>query len=112
MSFEFGAGERATIRLVHENEIVRYDEPDELDFDSGWARTGFQVEIHRSLNVDFSIMPQYAFLTSSTAPGASSAWPSAPIWLANASVTGAPPMMALVTVWKKLTSPQDRFSKR
>jgi hypothetical protein len=60
--------ERVSFRLVHENEILRYDEPDELDFDSNWARTGFQVEVHRSLSMDLSLMPLYAFLTSSSAP--------------------------------------------
>lgn len=66
--FEFGVGERATLRLVHENEGVRYDQPDELDFDSNWARTGFQVEVHRSDAVDLSLMPVYAFLQSATMP--------------------------------------------
>jgi hypothetical protein len=65
---EFGVGDRTTFRLVHENEVIRYDEPDELDFDSNWARTGFQVEVHRSDNVDLSLMPVYAFLQSGTAP--------------------------------------------
>jgi len=65
---EFGVGDRTTLRLVHENEVVRYDEPDELDFDSNWARTGFQVEVHRSDAVDLSIMPVYAFLQSATLP--------------------------------------------
>ncbi|MBZ0267276.1 hypothetical protein K8I85_03910 [bacterium] len=65
---EFGVGDRATLRLVHESEVVRYDEPDELDFDSNWSRTGFQVEVHRSNAVDLSIMPVYAFLQSDTAP--------------------------------------------
>ncbi|MGQ0721196.1 MAG: hypothetical protein ACT4PE_06440 [Candidatus Eiseniibacteriota bacterium] len=62
--FEFGSGERMTFRVVHENEIVRFDEPDELDFDRDWTRTGFQVEAHRTPEQDFSIMPVYAFLSS------------------------------------------------
>lgn len=66
--FEFEVGERATLRLVHENEIIRYDRPDELDFDSEWARTGFEVEIHRTESLDLSIMPVYAFLQSATSP--------------------------------------------
>lgn len=66
--FEFGAGERVTFRLLHESEVIRYDDPDELDFDSEWARTGFQVEIHRTSRLDLSVMPVYAFLTSDTAP--------------------------------------------
>jgi len=66
--FEFGAGERATFRLVHESELIRYDHPDELDFDSNWTRTGFQVEMHRTTRLDLSVMPVYAFLTSDVAP--------------------------------------------
>lgn len=65
---EFGVGDRTTFRLVHENEVVRYDEPDELDFDSNWSRTGFQVEVHRTDSVDLLLMPVYAFLQSDTAP--------------------------------------------
>lgn len=65
---EFAGGDRATFRLLHENLFVRYDEPDELDFDSDWTRTGFQVELHPSGNVDFSLMPLLAVLRSDTAP--------------------------------------------
>ena len=68
IAFEFAAGSHATFRLRNENEIVRHDDPDDLDYDFGWARTGFQTEIHRTEEVDLSIMPVYAFLTSGTAP--------------------------------------------
>lgn len=67
-TFDFGVGDRATLRLVHDDEVVRYDRPDDLDFDFTHARTGFQVEMHRSRDVDFSLMPLFAFLTSATAP--------------------------------------------
>lgn len=66
--FEFTSLERMTFRVVHENEIVRFDDPDELDFDRDWARTGFQVEAHRTPRQDFSVMPVYAFLSSPDAP--------------------------------------------
>lgn len=65
---EFSADERMTFRIIHENEFVRFDTPDELDFDRDWARTGLQVQMHRSRQLDFSVMPVYAFLTSDTAP--------------------------------------------
>jgi hypothetical protein len=68
ITFEFSTGDRTTFRVVQENEVIRYDEPDDLDFDSEWARTGFQVEIHRTRNLDLSLMPVYAFLTSDGAP--------------------------------------------
>jgi hypothetical protein len=68
LTFEFGSADRMTFRVVHENEVVRFDEPDDLDFDRSWARTGFQVEAHRTSDQDFSIMPVYAFLTSATSP--------------------------------------------
>jgi hypothetical protein len=67
-TFDFGLGERATLRLVHDDEVVRYDRPDELDFDFTRVRTGVQVEMHRNRNLDFSLMPLFAFLSSPTAP--------------------------------------------
>ncbi len=66
--FEFGVGEHATLRVVHENQVTRYDHPDDLDFDSDWARTGVEVEIHKSSSLDFSLMPVYAFQLSGNAP--------------------------------------------
>jgi hypothetical protein len=66
--FEFGLGDRATCRILHENEIVRFDDPDELDFDSAWARSGVQLEVHRTDDLDLSVMPIYAFLTSAMSP--------------------------------------------
>ena len=68
LRFEFGSGQYASFRILHANEIARYDEPDELDFDFDWARTGFQVEIHPTESLDFSLTPLYAFLASSSAP--------------------------------------------
>jgi len=64
--FEFAVGDRATMRLIHENEIVRFDDPGDLDFDSEWARTGFEFEVHRTESLDLSVMPVYAFLQSPT----------------------------------------------
>jgi hypothetical protein len=61
-------GERSTLRLVHENELMRYEEPDELDFDYHWVRTGLGLEIHQTEALDISVMPLYTFLTSGTAP--------------------------------------------
>ena len=63
---ELGFGDRATCRLLHENEILRYDDPDDLDYDSDWGRTGLALELHQSHNLDFSVMPVYAFLVSGT----------------------------------------------
>lgn len=68
VNFEFGSGDRITYRLIHENEFLRFDDPDELDFDSNRLRTGFQLEVHRTLSLDLSVMPLYAFLSSATAP--------------------------------------------
>ncbi len=68
LTYEFSTGQSTTFRVVHENEVIRYDDPDALDFDSAWARTGFQVEVHRTRDVDLSVMPVYAFLSSATAP--------------------------------------------
>lgn len=68
LRFEVGLGERATCRLVHENEVVRFDEPDELDFDFDRARTGIQLEIHGDDRLDLSLMPIHAFLASAVAP--------------------------------------------
>jgi hypothetical protein len=62
------SGEKNTLRLVHENELVRYAEPDELDFDYHWVRTGVGLEIHQTEDLDLSAMPLYTFLTSGTAP--------------------------------------------
>lgn len=64
--FEFALADRATCRVLHENEIVRFDDPDDLDFDSVWARSGVQFELHRTDDLDLSLMPVYAFLTSAT----------------------------------------------
>jgi hypothetical protein len=69
VSLELGTLDRVTYRLVHGDELVRYREPDDyVDFDYSWARTGFQVEVHRGLDLDFSVMPVYSFLTSGSAP--------------------------------------------
>jgi len=68
LRFGFDVVEHATLRLIHENEVVRYDHPDELDFDFVRARTGAQVEVHRSRQMDLSLMPLYSFLTSETSP--------------------------------------------
>jgi hypothetical protein len=69
LSLELGTLSRVTYRLVHENELVRFDEPDRyVDLDYSWARTGFQVELHRGLDLDFSVTPVYAFLMSGSAP--------------------------------------------
>jgi hypothetical protein len=65
---ELAAGDQATCRLVHESEILRFDEPDDLDFDSNWIRTGVQLELHRSRGLDLSLMPVHALLGSDTAP--------------------------------------------
>jgi hypothetical protein len=66
-ALSFDAGDRTTMRLLHENEIVRFDQPDELYYDFDWFRTGFQVEVHQSRSVDLSLMPLYAFLSSGSA---------------------------------------------
>ena len=63
---EVAPGEAATYRLLHENEAIRFDRPDELDFDSNWARTGLQLEVHRTMSLDLALMPVYAFLSSPT----------------------------------------------
>jgi hypothetical protein len=69
VSLELGTLDRVTYRLVHEDELIRYREPDDfVDFDYSWARTGFQVEVHRGLDLDFSLMPVYSFLSSRSAP--------------------------------------------
>ncbi|HMB67907.1 MAG TPA: hypothetical protein VKU85_01305 [bacterium] len=66
---ELGTLSRVTYRLVHENELIRFEEPDGyVDFDYSWARTGFQVELHRGTDVDFSVTPLYTFLISGSAP--------------------------------------------
>ncbi|MGH2570227.1 MAG: hypothetical protein ACRDGR_03310 [bacterium] len=64
----FDAGDRTTLRLVHENELVRYDVPDDVYYDFDRFRTGFQAEVHQSPSLDLSIMPLYSFLRSATAP--------------------------------------------
>jgi hypothetical protein len=66
--FEFSPGDRATLRLLHEHEMFRYDEPDELDFDSNWARTALQAAFHRSPSLDLTVAPVFAFLSSAVAP--------------------------------------------
>lgn len=63
---EFALTDAVTCRVQHENELIRFDDPDESDFDSDWARTGLQVAIHRSASLDFSLMPLHAFLQSPT----------------------------------------------
>ncbi len=68
LRFEFGLTDAVTCRVQHENEIVRYDEPDELDFDSDWGRTGLQLTVHRTAALDLSIMPLHAFLSGATSP--------------------------------------------
>jgi len=66
---ELGTLSRVTYRLIHENEVVRFEEPDSyVDFDYAYARTGFQVELHRGFDLDFSVTPVYAFLASGSAP--------------------------------------------
>ncbi len=65
---EFPAGDHATCRLLHENLFVRHDDPDELDYDRDWTRTGFQVELHASRDWDLSLMPLLAVLRSDSAP--------------------------------------------
>ncbi len=67
-SFSFDLGDKATMRLLHENEIVRYDSADVVYFDFDRFRTGFQVEVHQSMRLDLSIMPLYSFLRSPTSP--------------------------------------------
>jgi hypothetical protein len=64
----FDAGDRTTFRLVHENEIVRYDSSDDVYYDFDRLRTGFQVEVHQSSNLDLSIMPLYSFQRSPSSP--------------------------------------------
>lgn len=64
---ELVPAERTTLRLLHENEVLRYDDPDELDFDSEWARTALQFEFHMTPALDLSLAPVTAFLTSETA---------------------------------------------
>jgi hypothetical protein len=68
--FELSTGQWMTYRLVHANEIARFDELDTLayDYDYDWARTGVQIEVHRTESLDLSVMPVYAFLASGTAP--------------------------------------------
>jgi len=69
VNLELGTLSRVTYRLVHEHELVRYEEPDDyVDFDYTWARTGFQVELHSGRDLDFSVTPVYSLLTSGSAP--------------------------------------------
>lgn len=69
LNLEFGSVDRITYRLLQESELVRYEQPDDyVDFDFSRARTGFQVEVHRGLGLDLSVMPSYSFLTSMSAP--------------------------------------------
>lgn len=68
VTFAFDTGDRTTMRVLHENEIVRYDTPDPVYYDYDRFRTGFQVELHQSPGVDLSVMPVYSFLRSPTAP--------------------------------------------
>ena len=63
---ELSPGDAATYRVLHENEAVRFDRPDDLDFNSNWARTGLQLELHRTSSLDLSLMPVYAFLSGAT----------------------------------------------
>lgn len=68
LRFEFALTDAVTCRVQHENEIIRYDDPDELDFDSDWGRTGLQLAVHRTAALDLSIMPLHAFLAGATSP--------------------------------------------
>jgi hypothetical protein len=68
LRLEWALGDRATGRAMCEHEVFRFDEPDELDFDSGWIRTGFQMQLHRGPSLDLSVMPVWALLSSGTAP--------------------------------------------
>jgi hypothetical protein len=64
---ELARSDRTTLRLLHEGEFFRYDEPDELDFDSAWVRSAVQIEFHRTSALDLAIAPVVAFLASATA---------------------------------------------
>ncbi|MCA9752682.1 MAG: hypothetical protein KC591_10860, partial [Gemmatimonadetes bacterium] len=43
VSLDLDAGALTTFRFRHANEVVRFDAPDDLDFDYEWARTSFVV---------------------------------------------------------------------
>jgi hypothetical protein len=59
---------RITARLRHDLEIVRYDSPDDLDFDFTRFRVSLGPSARLGSAVEVSVEPLYGMLTSRTAP--------------------------------------------
>lgn len=68
LRLELGSVERISYRVTQAYEVVRFDEPDELDHDYDYSRTGFQVELHATPQFDFAVRPLYSFLATDVSP--------------------------------------------
>ncbi|MAF27282.1 MAG: hypothetical protein QF819_02270 [Gemmatimonadota bacterium] len=57
------------VGVVHESEVVRFDVPDDLDFDHEFFRHGLRLGVPLDKGLDLSFMPVLSTLRSDTASG-------------------------------------------